>query len=144
MDTRFDQISKVLSSDVSRRTAFKFVGASVLGAMLSTIGVKQAEAANLCKLAGDPACTENGCHAGRTGCGCVPKVKNGVETGIGFCHQSQSCAGLLACTSSGQCKAALGRGWKCANSCCPNGSFCLPKCGLVAAGPLSGKTSLGG
>jgi len=149
MDTRFDHISKVLSSDVSRRTAFKFVGISVLGAMLSTIGVKEADAnaqQRACRDAGDAKCTENGCHgtASGLGCGCVPKVKNGVETGKGMCHQAQSCAGLTACTSSGQCKAALGRNWKCANSCC-TGSFCLPKCGTVgASGKTGAGTSIGG
>lgn len=149
MDTRFDQISKVLSSDISRRTAFKFVGVSVLGAMLSTIGVKQAEAnpqQRACRDAGDPACTENGCHGTATGqgCGCVPKVNNAGPTGKGMCHQGQSCAGLTSCTTSGQCKIALGRNWKCANSCCAGGSFCLPKCGTAAGAPAgSGKTSLG-
>jgi hypothetical protein len=148
MDTRFDQISKVLSSDVSRRTAFKFVGVSVLGAMLSTIGVKQAEAIgqSACRDAGDPPCTENGCHGTATGqgCGCVPKVRDGVEVGRGICHQGQSCAGLTPCTRSSQCREALGKNWKCTNSCCTGGSFCLPKCGTVAGAPAgAGKTSLG-
>ncbi len=149
MNTRFDDLSKVLGSAVSRRQALKFVGATALGAMLTTVGVRKAEAneqQRACRDAGDPACTELGCHGtDPTGtCGCVPKVKNGVETGRGMCHQSQSCSGLRSCQTSGECRAALGRNWKCANSCCPGGSFCLPKCGSVAGAPAgAGKTSLG-
>jgi hypothetical protein len=146
MDTRFDQISKVLSSNVSRRTAFKFVGASVLGAMLSTIGVKQAEAVGqrACRDAGDPACTETTCHGtADSSCGCIPKVRNGVPTGKGMCHQGIPCAGITACNTHRDCRLALGANWKCSSSCCGVG-FCHPKCGTVAGGALSGKTSLGG
>lgn len=144
METRLDELSKVLGSGVSRRAALKFVGASALGAMLSTLGVKQAEAVGnrACRDAGDPPCTEIGCHGAAPpdlNCGCIPKTGRGK----GMCHECVLCSGLIACTKSSQCRERLGRAWKCATSCC--GTFCHPVCGkgFGQCGAGSGKTSLG-
>jgi hypothetical protein len=65
-------------------------------------------------------------------CTCVPLCPGDDRVGGCFCHQPQACAGLTACTSSGDCPPT----WKCTTSCCSSGPgdcFCLPPCGTNAA-----------
>jgi hypothetical protein len=125
---QFDKMAKALTSAVSRRDAFKYVGAGVLGSMLVSVGV--AEAARIrCQpntsCTNQTICTPSG-NGGQ--CGCTHKTSaRGVVRP--FCWQNQFCSGLTACATSRDCK-PLGRNWKCADSCC-GGGFCLPKCGSV-------------
>lgn len=76
---------------------------------------------------------------GDPGCVCFQTVE-----GTGFCHRSQSCAGLATCSSSASCPA----GWACVNvTCCGGTPVCIRPCfvisGALAEAPLSGPTTIG-
>ena len=130
-DSFFDQVSKVLASDIPRRDALKWIGSASLGIILSTLGVREAEAA--CSPAG--ACAPVSC--GGT-CYCSSTIRSGGPTGRGFCWENQFCSSLIACTSSLECVKTLGIKYRCNETCCGPG-HCLPKCGSVPPiGPQRG------
>jgi hypothetical protein len=126
----FDKMAKALTSGVSRRDAFKYVGAGVLGTLLVSVGVREAEAVKCIaggSCSGQVECTKK---PGQIYCGCTHMIKNnGQMSPKGYCWQNQFCSGLTPCTSSADC-VPLGKSYKCADSCC-GGGFCLPKCGSV-------------
>lgn len=145
METQFDRWSKLLGSGLSRRTTLKLLGVSMTGAALSTLGLRTrlAEAADPCRDVACEAChAEDQCGVGNAGCSCITKWRNGAPRRC-FCHQIISCAGLLTCNTNRDCKNQLGRGWKCAASCCGTG-LCHPKCGVgPTETPGGGLTSAG-
>lgn len=128
----FDQLAKVLATGVSRRDAFKYVGAGVLGSMLVSVGVREAEAKGIKCTPGGSCTGQVQCTPGppEIYCGCTHKIKaNGQLAKKGFCWTNQFCANIITCTTSADC-VSLGKNWKCADSCC-GGGYCLPKCGSV-------------
>jgi hypothetical protein len=125
---QFDKMAKALTSAVSRRDAFKYVGAGVLGSMLVSVGVAEAKKPKC--LPGNSCSNQTVCTPSGNGgqCGCTHKTSgSGKQTP--FCWQNQFCANIQACSTNKDCK-PLGKNWKCADSCC-GGGFCLPKCGSV-------------
>jgi hypothetical protein len=119
--TKFDGFTQMLASGVTRRDAMKWVGASALGAMLATVGVKQAEAANKC--AGTESCVGSQCKDCPSGLGCYCFQK--VNKPKAKCLQNQYCAQIPTCSTNKDCPS----GQKCI--CSANGcsvSVCLPKC----------------
>ena len=126
----FDKMATALTSVLSRRDAFKYVGAGVLGSMLVSVGVREAEAAGCIpggSCSGQVECTKK---PEQIYCGCTHKIrKNGQISPKGFCWQNQFCSNIQPCTTTLDC-VPLGKNYKCADSCC-GGGFCLPKCGSV-------------
>jgi hypothetical protein len=141
----FDQLATSLASGVSRRDALKLVVGGVVGTMLTTLGVRKAHAKSKCN---NPGVCESyvSCQGETCVCGTTPKT---AKTGKGFCFDGEtSCEGAVACTSNGQCKAVLGKGWKCIlNNCCEGevgAGGCAPKCGsLSSSGRRPGRTFAG-
>ena len=128
----FDKMARALATGISRRDAFKYVGAGVLGTMLVSLGARQAEASR---------CTPNVCpgNSCKTDCFCQPTVK-----GRAFCNTSQFCSTVTSCTTNGQCKDLHGKGWKCVENCCANSPGCLPRCGLPGVTAAVGGATSGG
>ena len=126
----FDRMAKALTSRVSRRDAFKYVGAGVLGTMLVSVGARKAEAVKCIpggSCTGQVECTKK---PEQIYCGCTHKIKkNGQISVKGFCWQNQFCVDVIPCSSFADC-ATLGKNYKCVDSCC-GGGFCFPKCGSV-------------
>jgi hypothetical protein len=136
-EKKIDQLSKMIASGVSRRDALKWAGASMIGAMLVSVGVKQAEAGARCSTPGVCGSYVNCGNSSTCFCGTTTKP------GRGFCFEDAFCSQLQGCTTNGQCKAALGRGHKClVNSCCGN-NVCIAKCGSGASSSGSGKRASG-
>ncbi len=132
-ETRFDHFTQALATGLSRRQALKWAAAGVVGATLSTLRLRKAEA-RVCPTAAEGSCPvcEGQLPCKSEGCSCIPKTGSGSC----FCHQFQICADMTPCNRTRDCKALFGRGWKCAHSCCDQFGFpplCLPKCGLAAA-----------
>lgn len=124
MKAWFDNVTKALASDLSRRDTLKVIGLTMTGAVLSTLGVRKAEAVDPCREVSCTAChAEDQCLAGKAGCSCIPKTR-----GICFCHDIVFCTDTVACTNNRDCREKKGRGWKCSNSCCGT-NLCHPKCG---------------
>jgi hypothetical protein len=135
---KFDELTKMMASGVTRRDTLKWVGATALGAMLSVVGIRQAEA-----LAGG--CQNKGVCGTYTPCDGAPDISTcacgtrakGVK---GWCFQNTSCSGLIPCTKNSDCRPG-GKAVKCVvNSCCGSGGVCLAKC----SAPLNGVTRGGG
>jgi len=121
-ETKFDSFTKMLASGVSRRDAMKWVGAATLGAMLTTAGVKQAEAGpnKVCK--GQTNCIGTPCNNCSSGLGCFCFVLNTKPKSK--CLQNAYCASISSCSKNKDCN-----GGKCicpANGC--GQSVCLNKC----------------
>jgi hypothetical protein len=141
-ESLFDRLTKIAASGVSRREVFKYAGAAVFGAALSTVGVRKAHADRFCPdgCPGCPAGVSCRQHANGTLCYCFQKARNPVEC---KCLGDFACAGALPCNTNAECKAALGRGAKCiATSCCGVKS-CAPKCGQGVAATSSGAKASG-
>jgi hypothetical protein len=139
-ESRFDQLSKIVASGLPRREVFKYVGAATIGAMLASMGVRKAEAANVCK--GCPGCPNGvSCKTAPNGtlCYCFQKAKNPAKC---KCLGDFFCPGV-ACTSNKDCKTQLGQGAKCiATSCCGVQS-CAPACGNGILAAQSGAKASG-
>ncbi len=147
--SHFDELTKAFSAGMSRRGVVKVVGASVLGSVLATVTGVTAFADDddftedaRCPCHNIFVCDPNEICSADGSCGCVPKNVNPAR---GFCHQGQSCSGLVSCSTNRDCRQAGLAGWKCAqNSCCGTGPVCLPCCGAAAgAAKGGGKTTLG-
>jgi len=137
MGHRFDKVAKVLATGVSRRDAFKYVGAGVLAAMLANVGVRQAEAAR-CQSGTCGACPPIiGCqgHNSETDqCLCLTKVKAGVCLNPlrAKCIQNAVCADLTTCTKSRACRTQFGDNFRCTDgACCGVIGVCTALCGTV-------------
>jgi hypothetical protein len=142
-ESKLDRLSMLLASGVSRREVFKYIGVTALGGVLTTVGVRKAEAA---------ACATNcpGCPAGVSCrenppghfCYCFQLAKNPAKC---KCLGDFSCEGVIACNTNADCKASLGKGSKCiAASCCGTFKHCAPKCGNGLAGVTRAGTTTGG
>lgn len=136
MGHRFDKVAKALATGVSRRDAFKYVGAGVLAAMLANVGVREAEAAR-CQAGSCGACPPIiGCQGHNSSddqCVCLTKVKAGACLNAlrAKCIQNASCAGLIACSKGSVCK-GIGLNWKCIDgACCGILGLCGALCGTV-------------
>ena len=144
--SRFDKVAKALATGVSRRDAFKYVGAGVLGAMLANLGVRGAEAARIrCQTDTCGACPPivgcNGHNSSGDQCICLQKVKAGVCLGANRakCVQNALCGGapplpppLVGCDKTRVCRNALGDNWKCTDgACCGRIGVCTALCGTV-------------
>jgi hypothetical protein len=136
----------VTDERVSRRRLLKRAGAGA-----AAVGAGSMITAATASAAFDPgfstACAPQGCgecanqQACGTGCFCIT-----TSSGCCFCHESSSCAELVACSTDADCHP----GWACAYSCC-GGTLCLPHCGSVILGVTlnatpnaTGPTSSGG
>jgi hypothetical protein len=121
-EKKIDQFSRMLAGGVSRRDALKWAGASVIGAMLVSVGVKQAEAGVRCPNPGvcgsySPCGSTGSCYCGTTS-----------KPGVGFCFQDDFCDSLIGCNTNRDCKAALGKGHKCLVGSCCDANVCVAKC----------------
>ena len=121
-----DKASKALSVGVTRRDAMKWVGAGVLGTMLTAVGVRRAEA-------GKFSCTSFGsaCDTPSTGqCICGAKLKNPSK---GLCCDNFFCS----TPANHNCDPATGgtpcaKPYKCIHVTGCSGTFvCQTKCNKV-------------
>jgi hypothetical protein len=129
-ETKFDGFTQMLASGLSRRDAMKWVGASALGAMLTTVGLKQAEAANPCT--GTQSCIGAPCHNCSSGLGCFCFQKSNKPKAK--CYQNAYCSSLQTCTKNSDCTSG-----KCI--CAANGcgvSVCVQKCTSCPTGASGG------
>ena len=124
-ETKFDGFTQMLASGVTRRDALKWVGAAALGAMLTTVGSKQAEAAGPCKGSPDGCIGTVPCNGCSSGLGCFCGAKIG-KTKTKKCFVNEYCTSLVACTSNKDCK-SLGRKCLCAANGCSE-SVCVAPC----------------
>jgi len=144
-ESQFDRLTKVMASGVSRRQVFKYVGATVVGAALVTLGVPKAYADRFCGDTQCPSCPSGvtcRTHPNGTFCYCFRLAKNPLKC---KCLGNFFCAGATPCTNNADCKAVLGKGSKCtAATCCGGTLVCAPKCGTgIAASAQSGATAAG-
>lgn len=132
-------MTQALASGVSRRDTMKWVGAAVVGTMISGLGVRSAEAdvspacnagVGTCGQCAPRACTN---HGGGT-CFCTRFVRNGICTGHAACVQNFFCSQARACSTIRDCK-PLGHNWFCGDqACCPGPrGACVAYCGTVPA-----------
>jgi hypothetical protein len=152
-----DELARGLAeNDLSRRQAIEWVGYSVLGAALSSMGfAESAEALTArqrrrCRRKGGIPLEKGNCNCGfrcdapnpnqftcqnHPGCACLKTTE-----GKGFCTQRALCEGLQECSSSSQCPS----GFKCSATCCPGEPLrCVPACGLAALGAQQPAASRG-
>jgi len=137
-ESRFDSMSTMLGSGMSRRDVFKWVGASVLSAALVPLGIGKASAQTRDPCHGHPAeiCPVTVTCAfipppGTIDCRCFAKIGNHM----GKCLANDFCDNLPPCSTHAQCK-ALGFS-KCSDNCCNTagtgqGPTCMKRC--TAAG----------
>jgi len=158
MGHRFDKVAKALASGVSRRDAFKYVGAGVLGAMLANLGVRHAEAARVrCQTDTCGACPPIiGCQGHNSSgdqCLCLQKVKAGQCLGAtrAKCVQNAFCNTAVPCDKTRTCRTQLGDNWKCTDgACCGVIGLCtalcatVPPCCSAQGGKGASLASLGG
>jgi hypothetical protein len=136
---RFDSLTKGLNGDVSRRGALKWIGATMVGAVLTTLGLEKAHAAG-CSPAGSCGTYQN-CKGSST-CFCGNTTKPGKTV----CFEDIACSAATACSSNRDCKNAFGKGWKClaADNCC-GFALCVSKCGSgTGVGKKTGPTAARG
>ncbi len=157
LEHSFDRMSKALANGISRRDALKWVGAGVLGTMVSAVGVRNAEAwASRCTPNPPPDGTCGNqvvCgppQPGFSGCRCTPKVRaNGSLSARGFCWQDQFCSNVVPCLGSKFCKTNVGLNYKCVATCCASPEVpghCFPKCETVppcCSAQVAGATGAG-
>jgi len=133
----FDKMTKSLATGVTRRDAFKYVGAGVLGTMLANLGVSKAEAARCSGALACGSCPPTDCTPPDNGgqCLCLRKFKDGVCASElkAKCVQNALCSTLISCTRTGRdCKKVLGQNWKCTDgACCGVVGVCTALCGTV-------------
>jgi hypothetical protein len=144
-ESTFDRLARAVASEVSRRQVFRYMGATALGATLTTLGMRKAEAADRFCADGCPGCPQGvSCRQHRNGtfCYCFQLAKNPF---ICKCKGDFFCSQALPCNRNADCVAALGRGAKCLTaSCCGTFRHCAPKCGNgIAAGAQGGATGAG-
>ena len=158
--SRFDKVAKALATGVSRRDAFKFVGAGVLGAMLASVGVRNAEAARVrCQTGTCGQCPPiTGCQGHDTsGDQCICLQKYNVNKGgcLGAdrakCVQNAFCNTLVLCDKTRTCRTQLGDNWKCTDGACCNvigvcTALCatVPPCCSAQGGKGASLATLGG
>jgi hypothetical protein len=145
MDKFVDRFSQIVASAPSRRDVLKWTSATIMGSVLVSLGIKEAEASGGCRRVNCEAChAEDQCLDGRAGCSCIPRFRAGVARKC-FCHDIVSCAGLVSCGNHRDCLDKVGAGWRCSISCCnPTGpGLCHPKCGIGTGITAGGRTSAG-
>lgn len=137
-ETKFDGFTQMLASGVTRRDALKWVGAAALGAMLTTVGTRQAEAAGPCKGSPDGCIGTFGCNGCSSGLGCFCGAKiNKVRTKK--CFVNDYCSNLVACASNKDCK-PLGRKCLCSGNGCGI-SVCVAICTSCGTGGQRGTSN---
>lgn len=127
----FDRLTKSLASGVSRRDTLKLVAGGLVGTLLTTFGARKAQAGAKCNNPGVCGTYQN-CKGSST-CFCGGTSKPGK----GFCFEDASCASLIGCSTNGDCKSQLGKGWKCLIGSCCGSNVCISKCGsgVTVSGP---------
>lgn len=140
MGTLFDDISRIVASQISRRQALRLIGISLAGAALAPLGLERVQAAPplclanaRCGRPGDPGCPEgeNCCLLAGSPClnFCVTRGRKGccerggiggglcfVMSSEGFCDE---CRRSTFVPAPAICNAA--------GKCCPTVSVCPPK-----------------
>ena len=139
----FDDLAKGLENGtVSRGRALKLVGGALVGAVVTSLFPREADARRRCnarcrcrrkggaRVPGDPAAPcrcANKCETpGVVKCGSA-KTCNCFKTidGEGFCSNS---AGGPTCASHADCMALLGPDFKCMAAICEGDNFCARPC----------------
>ena len=144
-ESRFDSLARVVASGVSRRQVFQYMGVTALGAALTTVGIRRAEAHDRFCSDGCPACPGGvTCRQASNGtsCYCFQLAKN---ASVCKCKGNFFCGDTPTCNTNDDCVAVLGKGSKCLSaSCCGTFRHCAPKCGKgIAAGVRGGATGAG-
>jgi hypothetical protein len=141
----FDELSKSLSGEWSRRDALRWMGVGTAGAVLTTAGVGTAWADHTCRNILTNVCGgQKTCHPNRGICTCSRRLGK-LET---VCIDEFSCGSRPTCTSDAFCQANNPLTPFCVESCCdPAGTArCASPCGTkpFAPGTGQGPTAMGG